>query len=280
MPHQYPADFGGTGEGDLADDIIAGHLSSNRRGICAADNIDHACGNAGTVSQFGKGKGGKRRLCGGLEHHGTAGGNGRRDLAGDHRIGEIPRRDGGNNADRLFQHHQAFVGHMRLQDITGDAATFFGKPVDERGAIGDLTTGFGQRLAHLGGDDLRQIFLIFHDQIEPAPHQHGAVLGGASSPFFLCGGGDINRFAHGIGTMVGNISELLACCRINERKTAVGVAPGTVDITRCLDKAAVAQFHDHLRQVDFGALRKGGMTAPFPNVYLYPPTCVRRRFPS
>ena len=65
LPHQYPADFGGTGKGHLADDVIVGHFSADIAGICAANDIDHACGNAGPVCQFSKGKGRKRRLCGG-----------------------------------------------------------------------------------------------------------------------------------------------------------------------------------------------------------------------
>ena len=54
--------------------------------------------------------------------------------------------------------------------------------------------------------------------------------------------GGINRLTHGIGTMVGNIGKLLARRRIVERKTAVGFAPGTVDITAILIRLRSLNF--------------------------------------
>ena len=53
----------------------------------------------------------QRRFGGGAGDEGAAGGQRRGDLAGDHRVGEVPRRDRGDNADRLLDDGDALVAH-------------------------------------------------------------------------------------------------------------------------------------------------------------------------
>ena len=52
--------------------------------------------------QFGHGQGGERRFRCGLADEGAASGERRAGLAGDHGIGEIPRGDRRDDADRLL----------------------------------------------------------------------------------------------------------------------------------------------------------------------------------
>ena len=89
-------------------------------------------------------------------------------LARDHRRGKIPRRDRGDHADGLAQHHDAFVGLVPGNDVAVDAFAFFGEPLDERGRVGDLALRLRQRLALLGGHDDGEIVDVGHHQIEPA----------------------------------------------------------------------------------------------------------------
>ena len=117
-----------------------------------------------------------------LDHHGAAGGERRSRLARDHRVREIPRRDQRTDADRLLHHHDALVRPGRRNRVAVRALAFLGEPLDERRAIGDLAARLGERLALLGGHDLRQVFLVRHHQVEPLAQDHGALLRGLRAP--------------------------------------------------------------------------------------------------
>jgi hypothetical protein len=69
----------------------------------AGDDVEHAARQAGALREFGQRQRGERRLLGRLHDHRAAGGQRRRDLARDHRRREVPRRDGGADADRLLE---------------------------------------------------------------------------------------------------------------------------------------------------------------------------------
>ena len=111
-------------------------------------NLDNAVISTLTnANSAGGGRGG-----GGLEHHGAAGGERRADLAGDHRVGEVPRRDRRAHAHRLADHHDALVGRVLRDRVTVDALAFLGEPLDEGCTVGDLATRLAKRLALLGRD--------------------------------------------------------------------------------------------------------------------------------
>ena len=74
--------------------------------------------------------------------------------------------------------------------------------LDALGVLSRDLVCFGQRLAHFSSQNLRQIFLVFHDQVKPCAHQHGAVFGGTRGPFFLGDSGGINRSFDRGGTMI------------------------------------------------------------------------------
>ncbi len=71
---------------------------------------------------------------------------------------------------------------MAWDRLTVDPLGFFGIKLSERGTVHNLTLGFGQRFALLGGHDGGQIILVFHHQIKPAPQHNGAFLGRALGP--------------------------------------------------------------------------------------------------
>ena len=74
--------------------------------------------------------------------------------------GKVPRRDGGDHADRLAQHQDALVGLVAGDHVAVEALAFLGEPLDERGGIGDLALRFGERLALLGGHEGGEVLLV------------------------------------------------------------------------------------------------------------------------
>ena len=82
--------------------------------------------------------------------------------------GKVPRRDGGDHANRLAQHHDALVRLMAGNQIPVEPLALFGEPFDERGGISDLALRFGKRLALLGRHQDREVLLVLRDEIEPA----------------------------------------------------------------------------------------------------------------
>ena len=100
---EHPPDGERAGEGELA------HLRRAREHLAdllrvAAHEVDHAGREARRVEDLEQERGRQRRLLGGLEHDRVARRHGRRQLAGDHRAGEVPRRDAGHDAARAAAH--------------------------------------------------------------------------------------------------------------------------------------------------------------------------------
>ena len=92
-------DLGGAGEGDLVD---VGVLDERAAGLArAGDDVDDARREVGLLADLGEEQRGERRGLGGLEHHGVAGGERRRDLPRQHEQREVPRDDLRGDAERL-----------------------------------------------------------------------------------------------------------------------------------------------------------------------------------
>ncbi len=111
----------------------------------AGDHVEYSGGDPGAIRQFGQRQRGKRRLAGRFQDHGAAGGQRRARFAGDHRRREVPRRDGGGNADGLL------ITSRRLSvarnGVAVDALTFFGEPLNKGGGVADFAFGFRQRFS-------------------------------------------------------------------------------------------------------------------------------------
>lgn len=140
---------------------------------------------ARALGENGEGDGRKRRLRCGFQHHRAAGSERRADLAGNHGIGEIPRRDGRDDADRLAQNEDALVGLMTGNRLTIDPARLFGKPLDEACPIGDFTFGFRERFSLFQRQDHAEIVPVFHDEPVPRLQDRRTLAGCAARPCFL-----------------------------------------------------------------------------------------------
>jgi len=168
----------------------------------------------GLRSEARQGQGGEGRQLRGLKHDRAAGGQGRRDLAGDHGGGEVPGGHGRDHADRLLQNQEALVRLMSRDDVAISSAGLLGEPFDEGGGVGDLALGLRQGLALLGRQQTGQVRPGGHDTVIPAPEQDRALLrrpappGGQSLP----GGG--HRRKGVLGAEVRNPAQDLAAGRV------------------------------------------------------------------
>ena len=218
------------GEGQLANGGIRGQLFANRAGPTGKD-VDDPGRDAGPLGQLGHGECRKRRRGSGFADRCAARRERGPDLAGQHRVGEVPRCDARHYTDRLFDDDDAAVVGRWWNHIAIDALGLLREPFDIAGAVGDLTAGLGEWLALLGGQDSRQVFLVLHHQIEPAPQEGGSLGGRPLSPGDL---GAIRRLDGATGLVTAAFRDLgddLAGGWIRDRKglAAVGVDPLPVD---------------------------------------------------
>jgi hypothetical protein len=172
---------------------------------------------------------GQRRLLGRLDDDGAAGGQGRGDLARDHRDGEVPRRDGGADADGLLQDDEALVVVGRGDGLAVDALGFLGEPLDEARAVDHFPARFGQRLALLGGHDPGEVVGVLDQQGVPLHQDRAALLGGLAAPGGPGGvrGGD-GGFRLG-GAQQRDIDQLLARGRVGHIEAVAAGDPLAIE---------------------------------------------------
>src|SRR6266705_2481992 len=228
---QYLADRGRPGECDFAHQGIGGHFAPDRGGA-AGEHAEDTLWNSRALAQFSHRE---RRVRGrgrGFQDHGAARGERRARFAGDHGVGEIPRRDRRAHADRLLDDDDALVGLVSGNGVAVDALPFLREPLDEGGAVGDLGARLRERLALLGGEDLRQVFLVRHHQVEPFAKDHGALFRGLRAPGGKRGVRRLDRAACLRRAHVGHGPEDLAGGGVvdGNRLAAVGVGPFAVDV--------------------------------------------------
>ena len=181
LRHQQLADLGRAGERQLAHARIAVSTPPISR-AGPVSTLNTPAGMPARCGELGERERGVGRLRRRLADDRAAGGERGRDLARDHRRREIPRRDRGDDADRLAQHHDALVGLVARDQVAVDALGFLGEPLDEGGGIGDLALRLGERLALLGGHEPREVVRVQHDQVVPAAQEHRALLRGLRGP--------------------------------------------------------------------------------------------------
>ncbi len=169
----------------------------------------------------------QRRLGGGTRDKAAARRQRRGDLAGDHRVRKIPRRDRGANPDRLFQHGDPLVAQMAGDGLAIDALGLLAEPFHKRGAIEDFALCLGQRLAHFGGQDGAQIVGIGDHQVIPFAQHRRAFLAGARRPVLhrhIRGGDGARHLGPG---QIGHLRDHVATRRVGHGKglAVVGVDP-------------------------------------------------------
>src|SRR5919204_5970913 len=243
LAHEHAAGLGRAGERELAHDRTGAQLIAYCLRV-AGEDIEHALRDAGALAELGQRERRVGRLPGGLDDHRAAGGERRPGLARDHGIREVPRRDQRAYTDRLLHDEDALVRLVRRNDVAVGALAFFGEPLDERGAVGDLAARFGKRFALLGSHDLRQVFLVRHHEIEPFAKARGALLSGLRAPGrpgALCG---FDRALRLRRAHARHGAELLAGGRVvhGDGVARVGIEPFAVDVALLAQQLAVFEI--------------------------------------
>ena len=104
LGHQHTADLGRTGERSrpLHDPVRRLSLAPISLAVCRSATENTPGGMPARFAELGDRQRGERRLGRRLADEGAAGSERRAGLAGDHRVGEIPRRDRRDDAERLL----------------------------------------------------------------------------------------------------------------------------------------------------------------------------------
>ena len=255
LAHEYPSHFGGAGKGDLGYLRMLGDHFPEAGAALGGDHREQACGHTRPLGQNGQGQHRERRFRRGFGDHGAARRQGRRDLARDHGIGEIPRGDGGDDAHGLLEHDDADILGMAGNDVAIDPLGLLGEPFEIGGAVKHFSLGFRQRLALLGGEDGGQVVRCLDPERMPALEDGGAMLTGLFSPFLLgLGGGGDGPLVFG-RAQIGQAGQNRAGCRIGHLETRAvraGIEPFAPDESLVRQQGRVGQ-----------AAEKGGLGGHF-----------------
>jgi len=118
----------------------------------------------------------------GTEHHRAPGGQGRGDLAGPHRRGEVPGGDHGDHPDRPVRDDRPGPACRGGAETALGAHRLLGEPSEELRRVEDLRPGVVHRLAVLGADEHRELLGLSHHEVEQGPQQLGALPGRGGAP--------------------------------------------------------------------------------------------------
>jgi hypothetical protein len=247
--HQDAPDLGAAGERQVAHDVAAAQHGADvdRTFGIRRQHAEHARRHAGALRQLGQRERRQRRLLGRLDDHRAAGGQRRRDLARDHRDRKVPRRDRRAHADRLADDERALARVGARDRLAVGAARFFGKPLDEGGAVDDFAARLGERLALLGGHDARQVVGMLQHQVEPAQQHRVALLRALRAPRGRSALRSRDRGRGVDGAEVGRLRQLAPGRRVADREARRAADPFAVDQAVGLQQRGVGQGGERRR---------------------------------
>ena len=172
------------GEGELAQPQIL--QDGVRDGVVTTgDDVDDPGGKTGVDEGLGEEQGGQRGGRGRADDHRAASGKGRGDLTGGHGQREVPRGDEQARADGSLGDELADLALREQAVVTANAHCLLGEPTQELPAVGDLSVGLGQRLAHLEGHELGEVVLALGDELEGLAQDLTALTRGGVGPGLL-----------------------------------------------------------------------------------------------
>ena len=166
-----------------------------------------------------------------LDDDRTAGRQRRAELAGDLVDREIPRREGRDRADRLFQHEIGDVRRACRHDTAISAPRLLREPVERIGGNGNFDSGFLDRLALFARHDPRDGLDLLAQDRRRAMQNLAALEGRRRTPECEAarGGGDRGLKIGDLGP--GDLADDRFSRRIDdfERAPASAGPPGAVD---------------------------------------------------
>ena len=146
------------------------------------DQVEDALRHAALLQDVGERPGGARHQVGGLEHHGVAVGERRRDLPGRDREREVPGRDQPDHAERLAVMSTSTPGPHRGHPLAGKAQRLAGEELEDLAGARRLADAFGQRLALLARQQLAELLPALQDLVAGRVEQVEALLRRAPRP--------------------------------------------------------------------------------------------------
>ena len=162
-------------------------------------DVDDTGWQTGLVQQLADPQRRERRLTWRLDHCGVAGGERRRELAGDHRRGEVPRGDDHHDADRWMVHHDPVRAGRRRAERTVDADRLLGVPAEELGGVRDLSTRISERLAVFERDQASEFIGVIDHQLPRSAQDLASFARSRRGPTRLGLGGGVARCGGVIG---------------------------------------------------------------------------------
>ena len=234
MFHEHLADLGRTRERELSDDRIGRQFGTNLpRDSC--NDVDNAGRYAGTHREFDERERRQWSFTGWLTHDRASGRERGCDLARQHCVREIPRRDAGDHSDGLLDNNDTLVVARVRNRVAVNSLRFLGKPLDVVCSIGNLTSCLSQGFALFRCQDLRQVFLRRHHQREPLAQYRGSFLGSLLSPrnkSAFCGDDRATRLRR---TALRYLRNRFTRGRIHDGQciAAIGIDPLSVNVGLC-----------------------------------------------
>ena len=223
----------------------------------AGHRVKHAVRHARFFRQRQQRKSAQRRVVCRLDNAGAACRQGGSELARQHRHRKVPRRDRGNDANRLARGKNTRAGFGRRNDFAVSALRLLGEPLNKAGGVFHLAFRLFQRLALFGSHQLRQPGFVVDHQLIPAIEDLGTRFGGLRAPGgeSAFGGGDslfglgLARFRHGGQHFAGG--------RVQHIKGSRGAMPFAIGQIAGLKKFAVVQWGRHrVAPVSFSSCQK------------------------
>ncbi len=170
-----------TGEGYLAHQRVPGEGCASGRAV-TGDDVDHARRNAGFKCQTRQFEHGRRGVFRGFEDDGVASSQCWCQLDGGEVQRAVPGDDPGHHAHR-FVHG---VGEqVRLVEGQGAAFEFVSQPcgvMKELRQVADLPAGLANQFAVVAAFQLRQLLLVFGNQVAQLTQQLAACRGRQAAP--------------------------------------------------------------------------------------------------
>ena len=142
----------------------------NRRAhfTIAVDELDHLGRKPRLEQDLHEHMAGVRHIFGGLEHAGVPADQRREHLPRGDCEREVERRDDAGHTDRPTETHRPLGAQLAGHRVPEQATPFGGRVVRRVDAFLHITARLGQRLAHLAGHEVRELFLTRHQDVAHA----------------------------------------------------------------------------------------------------------------
>ncbi len=141
----------------------------------AGQDVDDA-GREDLGQDLGEGEGAQRRPGGRLQDDRVAGRQGRTELPGGHVERVVPRRDRGDDADRVAPDDRGVAGHELVGGQAVHDARGAGEEAEQVRTDADLVDGGADRLAGVGALEAAELVGVGFERVGDLEHQERAIL--------------------------------------------------------------------------------------------------------